>query len=63
MSLTLPSAVGVIGDYAGLLFSKKKEKQKNAEHLPRTGNPVVVFTVPVPKSWANAAKKVARDNP
>lgn len=47
----LPSIVGTVADYASLLFSKEKGKLKGLTNRgkPRTSNPVVVFSVPVPK--------------
>lgn len=60
--MTLPTAVGVISDYASVLFSGEKDKLKKltAKRKSRTSNPVVIFTVPLPKGWGD--KKAASDN-
>ncbi|SMB84634.1 hypothetical protein SAMN00120144_3408 [Hymenobacter roseosalivarius DSM 11622] len=57
----LPSTVGLIQDYAAILLSKEDDKLQKltTRRRPRTSNPTVVFTVPLPRSWIT--KKLAKD--
>jgi hypothetical protein len=59
--VALPTTVGIIRDYAGILLSKEDDKLKKlaTRRRPRTSNPTVVFTVPLPKNWIT--KKLVRD--
>jgi hypothetical protein len=60
--VALPTSVGLIKDYAGILFSKEEEKLKKltTRRRPRTSNPTVVFTVPIPKNWVT--RKLVKDD-
>ncbi|GGG53322.1 hypothetical protein GCM10011378_31990 [Hymenobacter glacieicola] len=57
--VTLPTVVGVIGEYAGILSSREKGKLKTltTRGQPRTSNPVLVLTIPLPKIWADRKAK------
>ncbi|QNP53189.1 hypothetical protein [Hymenobacter qilianensis] len=60
--ITLPTSVGLIGDYASILLSKEDDKLKKltTRRRPRTSNPTVVFAVPLPRNWLT--KKLAKDD-
>jgi hypothetical protein len=51
--VVLPTTVGLIGDYAEILLSKEEGKLKKltTRRRPRTSNPTLVFSVPIPKNW------------
>jgi hypothetical protein len=51
--VVLPTTVGLIGDYAEILFSKEDDKLKKltTRRRPRTSNPTLVFSMPIPKNW------------
>lgn len=53
--VTVPTAVATLSDYASTLFSRQKGKLKTltAPRPPRTSNPVIVFTVQLPKGWGS----------
>lgn len=57
--LTLPTVVGLIGEYAGILSSKDKGKLKTLTKQQRTttSNPVLILTIPLPKLWADRKPK------
>ncbi|RPD46925.1 hypothetical protein DNI29_12250 [Hymenobacter sediminis] len=59
VQLTLPTVVGVIGEYAGILTSKEKGKLKTLRKQNRTttSNPVLILTIPLPKVWADRKPK------
>ncbi|MBD2716810.1 hypothetical protein KBK19_17330 [Microvirga sp. STR05] len=61
VTLTLPSAVGVVKDYATILFSGDEGKDKKAalKRAPRTSNPVMKLTLPLPGNWGGS-KDAAR---
>lgn len=62
LTLTLPSTVGVVKDYASVLFSGSDNKDKKAalKRPARTSNPVVKITLPLPGSWATDTKDGTR---
>lgn len=51
--IVLPTTVGLIGEYADILLSKDEDKLKKltTRRRPRTSNPTLTFSVPLPKSW------------
>lgn len=55
VTLTLPSTIGTVREYAGILFSDNNSKDKKAalKRPARTSNPVVKITLPLPSSWAS----------
>ncbi|UPL49815.1 hypothetical protein [Hymenobacter sublimis] len=57
--VTLPTVVGVIGEYAGILSSREKGKLKTlaTPSKARTSNPVLILTIPLPKIWADRKPK------
>ncbi|GAB2775757.1 hypothetical protein HNQ93_002052 [Hymenobacter luteus] len=57
--LTLPTVVGLIGEYAGILTSKEKGKLKTLSKQGRstTSNPVLILTIPLPRVWADRKVK------
>lgn len=57
--VTVPTALATLSDYATTLFSRQKGKLKalTAPRPLRTSNPVVVFTVPLPKGWGPKKEK------
>jgi len=59
--LVLPTTVGLIGDYAGIILSKDDDKLKRltTRRRPRTSNPTLTFSVPIPKNWLT--KKLLKD--
>ncbi|SHM13549.1 hypothetical protein [Hymenobacter psychrotolerans] len=61
VTLTLPSTIGTVKEYASILFSGNDNKDKKAalKRPVRTSNPVVKITLPLPSSWA-AGKDDAR---
>ena len=61
LRVTVPTAVATLSDYATTLFSKQKDKLKalTAPRQLRTSNPVIVFTVPLPKGWGTRKEKNA----
>ncbi|WP_208306527.1 hypothetical protein [Hymenobacter defluvii] len=59
--VTVPTAIATLSDYASTLFSKQKDKLKTltAPKQLRTSNPVIVFTLPLPKGWGTKKEKEA----
>lgn len=57
--LTLPTVVGLIGEYAGILSSREKGRLKTLRKQSRTttSNPVLILTIPLPKLWADRKPK------
>jgi hypothetical protein len=55
VSITLPTAVAQLSDFAQTLFSREKGKLKTltSKSASRTDNPVVEFTVDLPKGWGS----------
>lgn len=60
--VTLPTVVGVLGEYAGILRSKEKGKLKSltGPDRPRsTSNPVLILSIPLPKLLADRKENPA----
>lgn len=59
VQVTLPTVVGLIGEYAGILSSKEKGKLKTLRKQSRTttSNPVLILTIPLPKVWTDRKSK------
>ncbi|UOR05307.1 hypothetical protein MUN82_20535 [Hymenobacter aerilatus] len=57
--VTVPTAIATLSDYANTLFSKQKDKLKTltAPRPLRTSNPVIVFTLALPKGWGTKKEK------
>lgn len=54
--ITLPTVVGLLGEYTGILRSKEKGKLKalTDKNRPRsTSNPVLILAIPLPKGWSD----------
>jgi hypothetical protein len=60
--VVLPTTVGLIGDYAEILLSKEEGKLKKltTRRRPRTSNPTLVFSMPIPKNWIT--RKLVKDD-
>ncbi|UYZ63811.1 hypothetical protein [Hymenobacter weizhouensis] len=56
--LTLPTAVGAVGEFMGLLKSSEKSRPQQP-NTPRTSNPVVVITMPLPR-WLDKKTNAGR---
>jgi len=59
--VTVPTAIATLSDYATTLFSRQQGKLKalTAPRPLRTSNPVLVFTVPLPKGWGTKKEEKA----
>ncbi|SNC62750.1 hypothetical protein SAMN06265337_0734 [Hymenobacter gelipurpurascens] len=54
VSVTLPTVVAQLSDYAQTIFSRNKGQRKTLTGKgSRTSNPVVEFTVDLPKGWGS----------
>ena len=63
--LTLPTVVGLVGEYVGILSSKEKNKLKtiSERNRPRTtSNPVLILTVPLPRLFTSDDKAPPKTN-
>ena len=61
VSITLPTVVAQLSDFAQTLFSREKGKLKTltSKSTSRTENPVVEFTVELPKGWGSKKQPAA----
>ena len=55
VQVTLPTVVAVLSDYARGILSSNPDKLKTltSKRKSRTSNPVVEFTIDLPKGWGN----------
>ena len=63
--LTLPTVVGLIGEYVGILSSKEKGKVKTITERSRprtTSNPVLILKVPLPRLFSSDDKSPSKAN-
>ncbi|TGD80232.1 hypothetical protein [Hymenobacter wooponensis] len=59
VQVTLPTVVAVLSDYARGIFSSNPDKLKTltSKRKSRTSNPVVEFTIDLPKGWGKKRDK------
>jgi hypothetical protein len=59
VQVTLPTVVAVLSDYARGIFSSNPDKLKTltSKRKSRTSNPVVEFTIDLPKGWGNKQRE------
>lgn len=54
VSITLPTVVAQLSDYAQAIFARNKGQRRTLTGKgSRTSNPVVEFTVDLPKGWGS----------
>lgn len=58
--VTLPTVVGLVGEYVGILSSREKGKVRALTTRGRsrsTSNPVLTISIPLPKAWSDSKAK------